>query len=130
MSRDPVMIDRGATVSEAARQVMGTRYVFYPVVRDGSLEGVVSRMSIDEAARDGRGEAFVETIMQEPQLVAGADERVLDVVQQMQVRGVDRCPVVEGVSRRVVGFLSPSDILRARMGSGQAQADGEFELFE
>jgi CBS domain-containing protein len=91
---------------------------------------VVSRIAIDEAMHEGRTDAPVASIAQEARLVAATDDLVVDVVQQMQLRGVDRCPVVDGhATRRVTGFLSPSDILRARMRESGA-ADEAFELFE
>jgi len=44
-----------------------------------------------------------------------ADELLRDVVARMGVENVDRCPVVapDG-SKRVIGFLSPSDLVRTR----------------
>lgn len=48
----------------------------------------------------------------------------------MHVRGVDRCPVIDGpLSRRVIGFLSPSDILRIRIRDARDPEEA-FELFE
>ena len=71
------------------------------------------------------------SVLEEARLVAAAGDRVVDVLQQMQVRGVDRCPVVEThASQRLVGFLSPSDILRVRLRQTPHQQEEAFELFE
>jgi CIC family chloride channel protein len=131
MTTAVVTIDNEATVLEAARRAAGTRFGFYPVVRDdGTLEGILPRAAIDEAARAGEAEKPVRDFVQEPRLIAAAGDLVVDVVRQMQLRGVDRCPVVDAYStRRVVGFLSPSDILRIRMQSAAAREE-TFELFE
>lgn len=130
MSTEVVTISRDATVLEAAGRVAGTRFVFYPVVRDdGTLEGVVSRTAIDAAVRNDKVEQSVRTLMEDAQLVAAADELVIDVVHRMQLRGVDRCPVVDShTTKRVVGFLSPSDILRIRL--REPSPDEPFELIE
>ena len=132
MTTELVTIPSDASVAEAAKQVTGTRFVFYPVVRDGgTLEGIVSRTAIDEAAREGRLSKSIRELIQEPRLVAAANDVVIDVVHQMQVRGVDRCPVVEShATRRVVGFLSPSDILRIRLRDSSPANDEPFELIE
>lgn len=132
MTRDVVTIPRDVTIAEAARRVAGTRFPFYPVVIDGAtLAGTVARQAIEQAISDGRSEEPVWNVAEEPRLVAAADDLVIDVMQQMQVRGVDRCPVVEShASRRVVGFLSPSDILRIRMRETPPDRDDAFELFE
>lgn len=128
MSTDIVAIPRETTVEEAARLVAGTRFVFFPVVRDGDrLDGVVSRGAIDTAPR----EQDVRHIVEEPKLVAAADDLVLDIVNQMQLRGVDRCPVVDThASRRVIGFLSPSDLVRIRMRQSAIANDDSFDIFE
>jgi chloride channel protein, CIC family len=130
MTADVVTIPREATVADAAGRVAGTRFLFYPVVMDGgTLAGTVSRQAIEQAIGEGGGEKPVWSLAEEPRLVAAADDRVIDIVQQMHVRGVDRCPVVDShASRRVVGFLSPSDILRVRM--RESPREETFELFE
>lgn len=132
MSKEVVMIPRDATVRQAAERVAGARFVFYPVVRDGDiLDGIVSRTAIDEAVQEGRLEESLDALVQVPPLVAAADDLVIDVVRQMQLRGADRCPVVDTqASRRVVGFLSPSDILRVRLRDPAPSNDSPFELFE
>jgi chloride channel protein, CIC family len=131
MSTDLVTLRSDASIGEAAGQVAGTRYMFYPVVQDDErLESVVSRAALDQAAHDGRLEDRVRSIAEEPRLVATAGDLVIDVVRQMHVRSVDRCPVIDGpVSRRVVGFLSPSDILRIRIRARESSEE-TFELFE
>jgi len=50
----------------------------------------------------------------------------------MQLHGVDRCVVVDDdVSKRLVGFISPSDILRARIAHAHfSEDDVDFDLFE
>lgn len=131
MSTDLVTLSRDATVADAAARISGTRFMFYPVVQsDGRLEGVVSRIAIQEAVGAGRLEEAIRGIAEEPRLVATAGDSVTDIVRQMHVRGVDRCPVVDGpLSRRVIGFLSPSDILRVRIRDAREPEDA-FELFE
>lgn len=131
MTTDLVTLSRDATVGDAVRRIDGTRFMFYPVVQeDGRLEGVISRTAIDEAVGAGRLQESVRGIAEEPRLVVTAADSVTDVVRQMHVRGVDRCPVIDGpLSRRVVGFLSPSDILRIRIRDAR-DAEDAFELFE
>jgi chloride channel protein, CIC family len=131
MTRDPITLGESLPLLDAARAVAGTRHRYYPVVDgDGRLAGVLRREAIDGAAREGNIETPVRELVEQPKLVARADESVLDVVARMRMQRVDRCPVVDAASR-VVGFLSPSDILRARIEhSAHAAEDGGFELFE
>ena len=132
MTRDVVAIEREATLAAAATRLTSSRFAFYPVIAEGGrLAGIVSRATIENAARDGRLDEPVWSVLEEARLVAAAGDRVVDVLQQMQVRGVDRCPVVEThASQRLVGFLSPSDILRVRLRQTPHQQEEAFELFE
>ena len=131
MTANVVTIPADVSISEAARLMGGSRFMFYPVVdREATLTAVVPRSAIDRAMGEGRSDESIVTLAEEPRLVALAGDLVLEVVDRMHVQGVDRCPVVESaLSRRVVGFLSPSDILRIRMRRG-APASEEFELFD
>jgi CIC family chloride channel protein len=131
MTANVVTFPREATIADAARVTAGTRFMFYPVVTgDQLLVGIVPRDAVEEAMRENRGDEPVTSLMEEPRLIATADDPLIDIVHRMHAHGVDRCPVVESNrSRRVVGFLSPSDILRIRMHRGTTAAD-EFELFE
>ncbi len=131
MTANVVTIPADFSIAEAARLTGGSRFMFYPIVtEEAALVAVVPRSAIDEAMRDGRGDESITALAEEPKLVAVADELVIDIVHRMHARGVDRCPVVDSArSRRVIGFLSPSDILRIRMRRA-APATDEFELFE
>ena len=132
MSTNVVSVPREEVVGDAATRVAGRRFLFFPVTGDDEkLDGIISREAIDRAVREGRLDEPVRMLMEEARLVAAADDLVIDVVHQMQLRGVDRCPVVDShSSKRVVGFLSPSDILRIRLHDDSRPKDEAFELFE
>jgi len=103
MTSDPIVVQESAPVPG------DVRHHFYPVVdAEGRLVGVLRRGA-------GKPETVVSEVMEQPRLVANADDVVIDVVARMRMAGVDRCPVIDRATRRVVGFLSPSDILRVRM---------------
>jgi chloride channel protein, CIC family len=130
MTRDVVTLEREATLADAASHVASSRFAFYPVIADGgALAGVVSRQTIEKAVLEGRLDEPVWSVLEEARLVAAAGDRLFDVIEQMQVRGVDRCPVVDTqASQRLVGFLSPSDIFRVRL--RHTPHEEAFELFE
>ena len=98
---------------------------------EGSLIGVLSRETLARGLTEEGAPRLVREVAEEPKLVALTSDSVIDTVEQMEVHGVDRCPVVDdAVSRKVVGFLSPSDILRVRMRRTRRDPDRELELFE
>jgi CIC family chloride channel protein len=125
MSREPLTLRAAATVAECTTIVASSRHRLFPVVTDSNrLVGEVKRDAVLTASP---GDA-IGTIAAEPPLVVTANDFLLDVVDRMQERGVDRCPVIgDAASRNVIGFLSPSDILRARMAHGAEEGE-TFEI--
>ena len=133
MTPAALAIPGGSRIGDAVAIAGATHFRMYPVVDgEGKLTGVISRDALDNAVREGKSDAVVAEVMQQPNLVALADDDLLEVVERMRLNGVNRCPVLDGdVSQRVVGFLSPSDILRARLTSKRPLDDETgFELFE
>ncbi len=117
MSRTPVTVREGMTLLEAARAVAGSQHHHYPVVDDqGFLKAILSREAIEEAARDGNLDRMVEDVAGEPLYVANATDRVHEVIQKMASNGIHRCTVVASADvRKVVGMVTPTDLLRARL---------------
>jgi chloride channel protein, CIC family len=132
MTRSPLAVRDSDQLAIAAITIGSIRHRMYPVV-DGEnrLVGILARKTVDKAYEKVRG-VLVREVMEPPALIAVADEELLEIVRRMQRNGVDRCPVVEadGTSR-LIGFLSPSDILRARIAHARVSDDEvDFELFE
>ena len=132
MTRGVKVVTAGISLLDATRTVAGTHHRLYPVADgEGKLLGVLTRDAIEHAARENALDKLVSEHIEQPKIVAVADEPVIDVVRRMQLSGADRAPVVDGEqSLRIVGFISPSDILRARMRHSPAQEERPFEIFE
>jgi len=130
MTKNPLTVSADVTLLDAIRAVAGTRHRMYPVTDgDGKFAGVLSLDVIERAARDCATSRSVRESLEQPKLVAVASEPVIDVVRRMQMNGADRAPVVDE-SRKIVGFISPSDILRARMQHITLEEEVPFEIFE
>jgi chloride channel protein, CIC family len=132
MTTNPRTVSPEMTLLEAARAVAGTRHRIYPVTdASGTLLGILTRDAIERAARENTIEQRVSESVQQPKLVAVASELVIELVRRMQLSGSDRSPVIDGEqSRKVVGFVSPSDILRVRLRQGSSEEESPFEIFE
>lgn len=130
MSPGVLVLRAGITVLEAARQVAARRHRAYPVVNDdGQLLGLLPAEAIDEAARAGAVEEPIAALAQPQRFTARATDDMLDVIRAFGRNAVDRCAVVDARDV-VVGFISPSDVLRTRMraATGEAEPDG-FAIF-
>ena len=114
MSSAPVAFMHDTPLIDVVERTRFVRHRSYPIVDErhrlmGQLEGA----RIAEALRTERMDATAGDLM-EPTLIAGrTDESVHGLLTRMHATGVDRCPVLDagGV---VVGFVSPSDLVRAR----------------
>ncbi len=130
MTPSPLTLTQSMTMLEAARAIAGSRHRMYPVTDDdGRLAGVLRGDAIDRAARDGAMERAVRDHVEQPALIATDSELVVELVHRMKSSGVDRCPVVDA-ARRVVGFVSPADILRTRMRISHSEGESSFEIFD
>jgi CIC family chloride channel protein len=131
MSRSPLAVLASADVLSAARTVAGTRHHFYPVVDgDGRLAGLLASDAIDEAVREGRTDASVASLQAPAPVVGKEDEPMRRLVARMAAAGVTRCPVVTADgSGLLAGFVSPADLLGARIRSARAADADEANAF-
>ena len=105
------------TLVEAARVAAGRGHEQYPVVdAEGRLVGILLGRELDAALAEGR---FVETAggLSRPAAVVLTPDLTLDEAALRLARaGVTRAPVVDSAEEgRLVGFLSPSDLIRVRL---------------
>ncbi len=112
MSTAPIALQPQMTRAATGEQ----RHRFYPVVDPtGGLVGLV------EGRRLRDEHVTAAELMEPPRLVATEEELVHDLLRRTRVAGTDRCPVVsaEGL---LVGFISPSDLVRARFRATEDEA--------
>lgn len=130
MTRAPVTIFAEMTVKEALLLTAESHHRMFPVVdRDGSLSGILSRETLASAGRTNTGQV-VREIAQNPILVAVSTELLTDLITRMRESGTDRSPVIDDEqARKLVGFVSPSDILRVRLRHPSATGS-PFEVFD
>jgi chloride channel protein, CIC family len=125
MTRDPLTLTSDMTLGEAARRVAGQRHRFYPIVdAGGTLVGLLPVQEMEKNVDEK-----VTAHMHVAAYVARADDEVLDVIRDMGDNDVYHCAVVDD-ARRVIGFLSPSDLLRARMKRSEVGEDSHWRDFD
>ncbi len=114
MTGDPHTIDRGSTVTEAARKMTDLKVKRLPVVMpDGTLEGIISRADImgafardDDQLRDEIiNDVLVGVLQLDPQHVAvTVDDGVVSLVGLVGTRSQSR--LLEELAVRVEGVIS------------------------
>jgi CBS domain-containing protein len=107
------------------------RQLLYPVVdQQQRLLGVITKEQLHQLVRDGisNGHSMAELGQKDP-VVAYADEPLRLVVNRMAETGLTRFPVVEREdTRKLVGMVSLSDLLRARTRSLEEERHRERVL--
>lgn len=124
MSRTVIGIRTDMSVPQIVDVVGEHRHRQYPVVSaSGTLVGLLPARALARSVRTPDARTAGE-LMEPAKVVAKENEVLHDVVARMAVENIDRCPVVAADgSNRVVGFISPSDLVRARF----ARAAGDRE---
>jgi chloride channel protein, CIC family len=124
MSPAPVAFTREAALIDVVERTRYGRHRVYPVVDERHrLVGQLTGDRVAEAVRAEQSDATVADLMAPTLIAARATDTVHDLLGRMHATGVDRCPVVDGAGV-VVGFVSPSDLVRARL-HRQAEAGDE-----
>lgn len=111
MSRRPHLLSPSTSLEEAARLMQRYGYEGYPVVDDGKVVGLLTRRAVDRA------------ISHKLKLTAGSlmeagDVNLLstDPVDQLQLvmasTGWGQIPVLDPESRRIIGIVTRTDLLK------------------
>jgi CIC family chloride channel protein len=127
MSGDVQSFPADTPIGSVVQRTSERRHRLYPVVTaDGALVGLLTANAIIRTVRGGKLDVTAGELMESPRVIARSDEPLHDVVARMGMEKIDRCPVVatDG-SKRVVGFLSPADLIRARFRLQAEESGGE-----
>ena len=110
MSSPVETIERDISLAEASELLERWGVTGAPVLRDGGLEGVISRRDIERAAEGDKLDLPVASHMSHEPVIIAPDEPIEDALEKMTERDIGRMPVCDG--ERIIGILSRTDILR------------------
>jgi CIC family chloride channel protein len=113
------------SVVEAARAAAGTRHEQFPVVdEEGRLAGVLFGRDLDAAILEGRHAATAGSLALPPVVVLTPGLTLAEAALRLGRAGETRAPVVASEDDpRLVGFLSASDLVRARVEAHDGAGD-------
>ena len=106
------VVDVTTSVADLLDRMFRERHTGYPVLRSGSLVGMVTlndARSVNEVERDAYR---VEDVMSGELATISPDAGAMDAITTMQQNGVGRLPVVDEAGE-LVGLISRSDLVTA-----------------
>lgn len=116
MTRTVATIDAALNVSDARRQFFGTAQAHraYPVVRDGTLLGMLDRDTLERRSETLSPHACIaDALPDRAPAFALPTETCRLVATRLAVHGLERLPVVaDAASRQLVGIVSRSDLVK------------------
>jgi tRNA nucleotidyltransferase (CCA-adding enzyme) len=109
----PQVVEADLTVAAAAERMARYGYEGFPVVRAGSVVGLLTRRAVDRALAHGMQHARVESVMEGGSVTVRPGDSVAHLQQLMVERGWGQIPVVSPEGDRVVGIVTRTDLLKA-----------------
>jgi CBS domain-containing protein len=113
MSINPVIVNRKATVMDAAKEMKGEGVGSIIIVDDGMPVGIVTESDIlRKVVAEGShpSEIAVEEIMSSPPITISPDAGVEEVIKLMGKNRIRRLPVME--NGKLVGMVTERDLLQ------------------
>ena len=125
MTRNPVTLKAGTTVSEALKTITGLPHSSYPVLDDRRFLGLVTQARLRRTSAEGGNEKKLESIVQSCPHVFSDYPLVRAVVRMQQSDSRQLAVLDRRDNRKFVGLLTMSDIVRAHAEAAMSTADPE-----
>jgi CIC family chloride channel protein len=128
MTPSPFAVSANRTAREALRLAKPAGHPVMPVVDEqGHCRTLIELESLERAVEEGRGDDSVAQLARAAPVLATPDEPLDRLSHRLGAAGETRCPVVESERHpSLVGFITPGDILRARVRVHEEDS-GQFE---
>jgi Zn-dependent protease/CBS domain-containing protein len=111
-AEDVSTIDTKASVSDLLERMFRERHTGYPVLRDGTLVGLVTLEDAQNVTTIEQDAYLVEEIMSTDIISVGPEENAMQAFTMMQEKGIGRLLVMD--SEEIVGLITRSDMMTAR----------------
>ncbi|OPX83831.1 MAG: CCA-adding enzyme [Pelotomaculum sp. PtaB.Bin104] len=121
MSTPVKIISPDTVIAEAGQVMLRYGHSGLPVVKDGSVVGIVSRRDVDKAVHHGLGHAPVKGFMTNNPVFVGPQVSAQVVQDLMIEHDIGRLPVIE--DGRLLGIITRSDVLRTLHGGSVQKSD-------
>ncbi len=111
MTKNIVTVSPENTIKEVIELIEKTGHSSFPVLKDGKLVGIITSKDIIKAKPENK----VKDIMTRDVVVTYPDVDLLDAARVMFRLGVSKLPVIDRNTKKVVGIITYTDIVRSQI---------------
>lgn len=114
MTKNPVTLSEQMTMTEAHERVVKYPHNSYPVVdKNNKLTGVANARDIEKVFHDPDNSYLIKDIEFPSPVTVSPDEPVQSALKRTRSNKYTRILVVDDKTKKLVGIVSPTDLLRA-----------------
>ena len=111
MSRDPQTLSPDTPVKEAAEMMIRFGYEGYPIVEDGEIVGLLTRRAVDRALAHEL-ELTAASLMEAGNIRVFTSDSIEQIQYVMTESGWGQIPVVSSRSKKIVGIVTRTDLIK------------------
>lgn len=119
MSRKPYLLSADMDAGEAEHLMMKYGYEGFPVVENEQLIGLLTRRAVDRAKRH-KLNLKVSTLMEPGDFTVEPKDTIQKIQSVMTESGWGQIPVLDPVSKRIIGIVTRTDLIKILGGKKQA----------
>ena len=112
MSKDPMLITPTTSATDASLLMQRYGYEGYPVVSDGKIVGLLTRRSVDRSITH-KINLPAASLMEAGEVYVSAGDSLEVVQEKMALTGWGQIPVLDPNTRRIIGIVTRTDLLKA-----------------
>jgi tRNA nucleotidyltransferase (CCA-adding enzyme) len=126
MSRDPQLLTREVTISDALQRMQRFGHEGYPVVDGNRVVGLLTRRAVDRAVAHGMSDQHVGAIMDAGDLVVTPDDSIQHLQRVMIQHDWGQVPVVDPTTTKIIGIVTRTDLLKTLGSERVSPGDGSL----
>ncbi len=126
MSPHPLVLSTDTAADEAARLMQRYGYEGYPVIKQGSVVGLLNRRAVDRATAH-KLNLPVASLMEAGNVFVKPGDSLDHLQHVMSSSGWGQIPVIDPVSGEIVGIVTRTDLIRI-MSNSESTVPGKYNI--
>ena len=121
MSPKPLVLDPSTPAERAAQLMQRYGYEGYPVVKEGKVQGLLTRRAVDRAISHKLNHLPTASLMESGEVTVNPEDSIEHLRRVMIDSGWGQIPVVDPKSGNIIGIATRTDLLKTMMDASSIQ---------